>query len=228
MRHPSLRQVVTDEIREMIMSGEIAPGERLVEDKLAARLGVSRNPVREAIRQLESTTLVEVTPRHGACATQVDATQVRPMQEVRMVLEAWVVKEAALNHSAADLEVLDRCVELGTAAQQAGDKHLSRRWRHRYREAVDKASGNPHAHAALIPLREQVDRVIAILSPVEHEPRWHDLAELRDAIADRDSQCARYLVLTQLSDAVQRFEDNGGSPLYSAVPLYRGERHWHR
>jgi DNA-binding GntR family transcriptional regulator len=216
-----LRQVVTDEIREMIMTGEIAPGERLVEEKLASRLGVSRNPVREAIRHLENTTLVEVIPRHGACATLIDRTQVRPMQELRMVLEAWVVKEAALRHSVAHLESLELCIERGTAAHAAGDTHLSRR----YREVIDAASGNPYAHASLQPLREQVDRTITIVTASEALPRWGDLAELRDAIAERDAQCARYLVLTQLSDAVQRFEDHSGVPLYESVPLYRGERH---
>lgn len=210
------------------MTGEIAPGERLVEEKLAVRLGVSRNPVREAIRSLENTTLVEVVPRHGACATMIDAAQVRPLQELRMVLEAWVVKEAALNHSAHQIEALNRCVDQGTAAAAAGDRHLSRRWRQRYREVVDASSGNRHVHATLQPLREQVDRSIGILFSDEELPRWHDLAELRDAIADHDSQCARYLVLTQLSDAVQRLEDHSGTPLYKGVPLYRGERHWHR
>jgi DNA-binding GntR family transcriptional regulator len=227
VRHPSLRQVVTDEIREMIMWGEIAPGERLVEEKLAVRLGVSRNPVREAIRQLESTTLVEVTPRHGACATLVDGTQVRPLQELRMVLEGWVAKEAALRRSEHQLELLTRCVQLGESAQQAGDTHLSRRWVDRYRETVDAASGNRYVHASLQPLREQVDRTINVLGG-EGAPRWHELAELRDAIADCDAQCARYLVLTQLSDAVQRFEGNSSDPLYESMPLYRGERHWHR
>lgn len=205
----------------MIMTGEIAPGERLVEEKLAGRLGVSRNPVREAIRHLENSTLVEVVPRHGACATMVDGTQVRPLQELRMVMEAWSAKEAALKHSAHDLEALNRCVEHGIAAELAGDRTLSRRWRDQYRQVVDAASGNPYVHASLQPLREQVDRTIAILSPGESVPRWHELADLRDAIADRDAQTARYLVLTQLSDAVQRFEDNGGAPLYEGVPLFR-------
>ena len=228
LRHLSLRQVVTDEIRDMIMSGEIAPGERLVEEKLASRLGVSRNPVREAIRQLEGTTLVEVVPRHGACATHIDGTQVRPLQELRMVLEAWVAKAAALHRSETQLDKLTACVDHGWAAAKAGDHHLSRNWRMRYRDVVDSSTGNPYAHGALLPLREQVDRTIAIISPDENEPRWHDLAELRDAIADRDAQCARYLVLTQLSDAVQRFENHTGTALYESVPLYRGERHWHR
>jgi DNA-binding GntR family transcriptional regulator len=56
--HRTLREVVADEIRDMIRTGQLSPGERLLEDRLAEQLGVSRNPVREAIRALEFTGLV--------------------------------------------------------------------------------------------------------------------------------------------------------------------------
>ncbi len=64
--HRTLREVVADELRQMIMTGALQPGERLFEDRLAEQLGVSRNPVREAIRALEGTGLVEVVPRVAA------------------------------------------------------------------------------------------------------------------------------------------------------------------
>jgi len=74
--HRTLREIVSDEVRAMIMRGELQPGERLFEDRLAERLGVSRNPVREAIRALEGTGLawsvVRVAPerqRAKAAAT---------------------------------------------------------------------------------------------------------------------------------------------------------------
>ena len=206
----------------MLMHGTIAPGQRLVEAKLAEQLGVSRNPIREAIRTLEHTTLVEVLPRRGACATQIDPTQVRPMQELRMSLEGWVSKNAALHRTDEHLELLDQCIENGAAAADVGDVAVSARWRETYRAVYDSACGNPMAHDVLERLREPVDRVLNITMPEESAPRWHDLAELRDAIADRDGPCARYLVLTQLSDAVSRFEGNDDDPLYV------GERHWQR
>jgi len=109
----------------MIMTGVIAPGQRLVEGRLAEQLGVSRNPVREAIRTLEHTTLVEVLPRRGACATLLDPSQIRPMQELRMGLEGWIANGTALRHTGADLKQLSRCIEEGDAAARAGDDEAS-------------------------------------------------------------------------------------------------------
>jgi DNA-binding GntR family transcriptional regulator len=222
LQHQSLREIVTAQIRSMIMTGVIAPGQRLVEGRLADQLGVSRNPVREAIRTLEHTTLVEVLPRRGACATLVDPSQTRPMQELRMGLEGWIANQTALRHSAAELAQLDLCISEGCAASVAGDLEASAQWREAFRLTFDHACGNPFAHDAAERLREPVDRILAITMPEENTPRWSDLAELRDAVADRDGPCARYLVLTQLSDAVSRFVGNGDRPLYG------GESHWQR
>lgn len=220
--HQSLREVVTNEIRSMIMTGSIEPGQRLVEARLAEQLGVSRNPVREAIRTLENTTLVEVLPRRGACATLVDSSRLRPLQELRMGLEGWIVKNAALHHTAADLERIEQCVSSGLCAEREGELAASLRWRRAFRVAVDRACGNPMAHEVVERLREPVDRILNLSMPDEGTPRWAELAELADAIAERDAPCARYLVLTQLSDAVSRFEGD------ESTPLYGGERHWQR
>lgn len=206
----------------MLMHGVIAPGQRLVEERLAEQLGVSRNPIREAIRTLEHTSLVEVLPRRGACATPIDPTQVRPMQELRMGLEGWIAKNTALHRTDEQLDRLSQCVEHGTAAAEVGDVVVSSKWRDAYRAAFDAACGNPVAHEVAERLREPVDRVLNITMPGESAPRWAELAELRDAIADRDGPCARYRVLTQLSDAVDRFEGTSDNPLYA------GERHWQR
>ena len=82
-----LREVVAEEIRAMIVRGDLAPGERLLEDRLAEQLGVSRNPVREAIRSLEATGLVEVVPRRGAYVSRLDVEDARQLLEVRGILE---------------------------------------------------------------------------------------------------------------------------------------------
>ena len=139
-----------------------------------------------------------------------------------MGLEGWIAKNAALHRTDEHLRQLARCIEQGAAAAATGDFRLSARWREGYRAAYDAACGNPAAHEVVERLREPVDRVLNITMPEESAPRWAELAELRDAIADRDGPCARYLVLTQLSDAVNRFEGSDDNPLYV------GERHWQR
>src|ERR1051326_6945636 len=85
--HAPLRDLVTERIRNAILAGRYKPGERLVEDRLAADFKVSRNPVREALRSLASEGLVAVTPRRGAAVAVFGAAEGREMIEVRAMLE---------------------------------------------------------------------------------------------------------------------------------------------
>jgi DNA-binding GntR family transcriptional regulator len=87
--HRTLRELVADAILERILRGDLAPGARLYEDKLAAELGVSRNPVRESIRALEATGLIEVVPRKGAYVVEIDRSDLVHLLGVRSVLEAY-------------------------------------------------------------------------------------------------------------------------------------------
>ena len=102
-QHLTLRESVAGEIRRMIMDGQLAPGERLFEDRLAEQLGVSRNPVREAIRALEGSGLVEVRPRRGAYVSQLDPHQATQLLELRAVIESYAARLAARNRTHADL-----------------------------------------------------------------------------------------------------------------------------
>jgi DNA-binding transcriptional regulator YhcF (GntR family) len=95
MLHVPLREAVTDALRKAILSKRLKPGERLVEEQLAAELEVSRNPVREALRVLESEGLVEISPRRGASVTQLSEEEARELVEVRAALEGLCARLAA-------------------------------------------------------------------------------------------------------------------------------------
>jgi DNA-binding GntR family transcriptional regulator len=95
----SLRQVVADTIREMILSGTLQPEERPLKDDLAKKLGVSRNPVREAIRSLEATGLVEVQARRGAYDSGLEPNEAIQLLELRSVIEAYAAELAAKNRT---------------------------------------------------------------------------------------------------------------------------------
>ena len=119
--HRTLREVVADEIRRMIIAGDLEPGERLLEDRLAEQLGVSRNPVREAIRALEGTGLVEVVPRRGAYVSRFEPEHARQLLELRSVLEAYAAEMAARNRTDDDLVALHECIEHGRKATAEND-----------------------------------------------------------------------------------------------------------
>jgi len=119
--HRTLREVVSDEIRQMIIAGDLAPGERLFEDRLAEQLGVSRNPVREALRALEGTGLVEVVPRRGAYVSRFEPDRARQLLDLRSVLESYAAELAARNRTDDDLLAMRDCIEQGRKATAEND-----------------------------------------------------------------------------------------------------------
>src|ERR1700730_8531431 len=96
--HASLHGQVIAERRQAILTGRLKGGERLVEGKLADELGVSRNPVREAIRVLASEGLVEVTARRGAAVATMTEQEARETIELRALLEGQNAKVRARRH----------------------------------------------------------------------------------------------------------------------------------
>ena len=89
-----LRDVVFKTLREAILKGDLAPGERLMEIKLANQLGVSRTPIREAIRKLELEGLVVMVPRKGAEVAKITEKDLREVLEVRASLEELAISLA--------------------------------------------------------------------------------------------------------------------------------------
>ena len=102
-----LRDVVFITLREAILKGQIEPGERLMEISLANKLGVSRTPIREAIRKLELEGLVVMTPRKGAVVSEITIKDLRDVLEVRKNLEKLAVKLACEKAQEEDIEELE-------------------------------------------------------------------------------------------------------------------------
>ena len=89
-----LRDIVFQTLRNAIITGELQPGERLMETQLAEKLGVSRTPIREAIRKLELEGLVIMVPRKGAQVAQFTEKDIQDVLEVRAALESLAAKLA--------------------------------------------------------------------------------------------------------------------------------------
>ena len=111
-----LREVVFNTLRQAIIQGEFQPGERLMEVTLASKLGVSRTPVREAIRMLELEGLVVMIPRKGAEVANITVKDLKDALEVRMAMEALSVKLACERIDEAGKEELkDACMKFKEA-----------------------------------------------------------------------------------------------------------------
>jgi DNA-binding GntR family transcriptional regulator len=135
---PSLR----DRIEDAIVSGQFRPGDRLEEQHLAERYGVSRTPVREALRQLQEAGLVEIKPRRGATVTVVGPADLIHMFEVMGGLEAMAGRLAARRLDEAHKRELLSCHEACRAAvTQGSDAYYYEN--ERFHMAIYRASGNP-------------------------------------------------------------------------------------
>jgi len=113
-----LRDQVLIALRQRIVNGDYAPGERLTEDRLAEDFGVSRNPVREALRVVQAEGFVVMVPRRGAVVASPDATTIADMFAVRQRLETLAARLAAERATAADVAALRQLLD---AARQATD-----------------------------------------------------------------------------------------------------------
>lgn len=116
-----LRDVVFNTLRKAILTGELKPGERLMEIHLANQLGVSRTPIREAIRKLELEGLVTMIPRRGAEVAQITEKSLRDVLEVRRALDALCVELACERISADETERLKKACDEFERATRTGD-----------------------------------------------------------------------------------------------------------
>ena len=116
-----LRDVVFNTLRRAILTGELKPGERLMEIHLANRLGVSRTPIREAIRKLELEGLVTMIPRRGAEVAQITEKSLQDVLEVRRALDALCVELACDRITSEEQEALKKACDEFEEATKTGD-----------------------------------------------------------------------------------------------------------
>lgn len=110
----SLRANVFKELEQAILNGNFAPGDSLIEQRLSAELGVSRTPVREALRQLELEGLVKTVPNKGAVVIGVSTKDILDIYSIRMKIESLAARWAATNITDEELDALREVVELQT------------------------------------------------------------------------------------------------------------------
>lgn len=121
-----LRDVVFNTLRQAILIGDLKPGERLMEIHLANRLGVSRTPIREAIRKLELEGLVTMIPRRGAEVAQITEKSLKDVLEVRRALDALSVELACDRINEEELKALDEaCNHFEVATKTRDPKKIA-------------------------------------------------------------------------------------------------------
>ena len=155
-----LREAVAETLRQAILEGTLSPGERLMELHLAQQLGVSRTPVREAIRLLESEELVRVIPRHGAVVARITIQEMEEVREVGCALEELAVSRACRGISQEQLVSLMNAAAAFEEQTDAGDLMAAVRAAAAFHEVIGTAAGNRQLTDLLAHIRPRMFRYL--------------------------------------------------------------------
>ena len=153
-----LRDVVFNTLRQAILRGELKPGERLMEIALSQRLGVSRTPVREAIRMLEQEGLVIMIPRKGAQVAEISEKDLKDVLEVRRSLEELAIELACQRMTEEDMLALEEAQKAFKAAIAQGDAMKIAETDEAYHDVIYYSTRNKRLVQSLNNLREQMYR----------------------------------------------------------------------
>ncbi len=191
--HSSLHGQVIAELRQAILTGRLKAGERLVEGKLADELGVSRNPVREAIRVLASEGLVDIAERRGASVAIMSDQEARETIEVRALLEGQNARLAARRQDKELIKRIEAVLKKGTAAVTAGRFDPLFELNQQYHDALAAAGQNRVLGEMLQKLRNRTAMLFAPMSPSRQSRSWNEHADILRAIIDGDERAAATL-----------------------------------
>jgi DNA-binding GntR family transcriptional regulator len=193
-------------IKADILAGRLAPGQRLGEVALAERYGVSRVPVREALRQLHAERLVEIIANRGAFVPTFDLEEQAKLVEVRLSLEELIVRRAALHRTDEDIERLHRIVDAGQEAAAEGEKEQLVALNTEFHRALGLACRNEIAAGLVEQLRTRVEFGYAGKLPRRAEASWAEHRAILDAVVAGEPDAAGALLRVHLTNAARAAE----------------------
>jgi DNA-binding GntR family transcriptional regulator len=208
IRADSVVDLAYGRIRALVLDGEILPGTRLGQVELAERLGISRTPVREALRRLAGEGLAEFVPNRGYRAASLGLDGVRRRLEVRLLLEPGIARLAAERRTDEDLVALHETV---AREQQTATRVLAHDASRDFHVALARATRNPELVSVLESLWiVEIGRRLLAARSVQGEWQAADVAEHRAitaAVADRDGDRAASLMLSHVTAALRHWAE---------------------
>jgi DNA-binding GntR family transcriptional regulator len=147
-----------EQLRHDILNGSLKPRERLLEERIARKYGVSRSPIREAFRILESEGLLRIMPRKGVYVADIDEEDINAIYEIRPVLEEIAAKLACRNMTTKDIEDLSKIADdMGKAAEE-NHSYLYFELNRKFHEAIHEFSRNKYLIRILRTMSHQTYR----------------------------------------------------------------------
>lgn len=204
-----LRDMVFKALMDAIMLGQLSPGERLLEVQLAEEMGVSRTPVREAIRRLELEGFVVMVPRKGAYVAGLSVADVEAVYEIRTALETLAVRLAAQRMVAEDYKQLDALAEKMRDTWQEGNVENWVELDAKFHELLYRFSRNDRLVQMMNNIMEQLSRY-RIISLANVEVRHNSLSEheaVIEALRRHDSEAASAAAAQHIANTEQSLID---------------------
>ena len=204
-----LRDVVFNTLRQAILRGELKPGERLREVQLADKLGVSRTPIREAIRKLELEGLVVMVPRRGAEVAEITEKSLRDVLEVRGALEELAVELACDRILDEDIQKLHDAAKEFEDVSKSDDVTALAEADVRFHDIIYFATRNQRLIQLLYNLREQMYRYrVEYLKRTEVYPTlFAEHEHIIECLAKRDKDAAKQAVNTHVDNQAKKVAD---------------------
>lgn len=195
-RHQTLREKILETIRESILSGKLRPGEKVAEPELAERFGISRTPIREAFRQLESEGYLTVIPRKGAVVTALSERDVEEFYSIKSILEGYAARMAAERLSEKDIERLETINERLAALAREGDVKTFFRVHNEFHDLFIRAAGNDKLFELISQLVLKFNRLrmASLALPGRMEISVQEHKKILDAFRRHDAEQADNLV----------------------------------
>jgi DNA-binding GntR family transcriptional regulator len=182
-----LRDDITDELRRRILSGELAPGTRLGESALADDLGVSRIPLREAFRCLESEGLLEWTFRRGVRVVGTTAREAEIVEEIRIALELLAVRFVIERRDDETERRLQGFLDDGGKAEREGDMPALADLNRAFHHLLAEGTGSPLLERMLQTVRQRADLITATPSEGRVRSSWNDHCAIVGHVLDGDA-----------------------------------------
>lgn len=197
-----LRDVVFNTLRQAILTGELKPGERLMEIHLANRLGVSRTPIREAIRKLELEGLVTMIPRRGAEVAKITEKSMKDVLEVRRTLDALSAELACERITPEDEKALEKACRDFEEAVKTKDTKVIAKADVAVHDIIAAATGNQRLIQLINNLAEQMYRYRFeyIKDATQHERIIKEHRIIYESILKKDKEAAAEMARTHIDN----------------------------
>lgn len=191
-----VRELAVEQLRSAIISGELAPGTRLIERELCAAMGISRASVREMVRLLQAERLIDVEPRRGPTVATLSRKQAAEIYEIRGMMESLLIRRFAVRASDADIEaLLEIFAQVKAAAADAAPERIAALML-RFNDHLMAVAQHDIAREILGGLNARISwlRLRAMSKPGRTEASLDELAAVLAAVARREPERAADLM----------------------------------